>query len=266
MELAKASKAELLSQCIKLGIVKCKSKNRTELIELITNKKNIQQPILITDIAFVIPDIQLKYTLVDLFCGTGAFSHAFHQTNKVRTIFANDMLDSSEKIFNSNNDIILTKQNLNDIDDNNIPKSDIITAGFPCQPFSIAGMQKGFDDERSNVFWKILSIIKNNTPKIVILENVKNLQSHDNGKTFRIIIENLEKLNYHIKYSVLNTCKITGIPQNRERIFIIATKKHYFDFSKLKRKKKVSSRNSSPKPTHQYSCGQPTVQPHLLTA
>ena len=78
----------------------------------------------------------------------------------------------------------MTKKNLIDINDTDIPASDILTAGFPCQPFSIAGMQKGFDDERSNVFWKILSIIKNNSPNIVILENVKNLQSHDNGKTF----------------------------------------------------------------------------------
>jgi DNA (cytosine-5)-methyltransferase 1 len=134
------------------------------------------------------------------------------------------MLDSSEEIFNLNNVIKLTKQNLIDIKDTDIPKSDILTAGFPCQPFSIAGMQKGFDDERSNVFWKILSIIKNNEPKIVILENVKNLQSHDNGKTFKIIIENLEKLNYYIKYSILNTSKITGIPQNRERIYIVCFK------------------------------------------
>jgi DNA (cytosine-5)-methyltransferase 1 len=134
------------------------------------------------------------------------------------------MLDSSEEIFNLNNDIKLTKKNLIDIKDIDIPISDILTGGFPCQPFSIAGMQKGFDDERSNVFWKILSIIKNNSPKIVILENVKNLQSHDNGKTFKIIIENLEKLNYHIKYSLLNTSKITGIPQNRERIYIVCFK------------------------------------------
>jgi DNA (cytosine-5)-methyltransferase 1 len=134
------------------------------------------------------------------------------------------MLDSSEKIFNLNNNIKLTKQNLIDIEDSNIPKSDIITAGFPCQPFSIAGMQKGFDDERSNVFWKILSIVKNNNPKIVILENVKNLQSHDDGNTFKIIIDNLEKLNYYIKYSILNTSKITGIPQNRERIYIVCFK------------------------------------------
>ena len=175
-------------------------------------------------------------TLIDLFSGTGAFSYAFHQTNKVKTIFANDILDSSFEIFNLNNDIKLVKKDLNDISNNDIPKADILTAGFPCQPFSIAGMKKGFDDERSNVFWKILSIIKSNSPNIIILENVKNLKTHDNKKTFKIIIENLENLNYHIKYSIINTSKITGIPQNRERIYIIGFKdkmmfdKFEFDF------------------------------------
>jgi DNA (cytosine-5)-methyltransferase 1 len=240
MDLTKLSKAELLVKCEEHGITRCKSKNKSKLIELINEKQQIQQQIQsnILDIVInddeiaentsseivTISDVQTNYTLVDLFCGTGAFSYAFHQTEKVKTIFANDMLDSSEKIFNLNNNIKLTKQNLIDIEDSNIPKSDIITAGFPCQPFSIAGMQKGFDDERSNVFWKILSIVKNNNPKIVILENVKNLQSHDDGNTFKIIIDNLEKLNYYIKYSILNTSKITGIPQNRERIYIVCFK------------------------------------------
>ena len=234
MDLTKLSKVELLVKCEELGIVRCKSKNKGKLIELINEKEFPQILIPLNENEKMnenelsdfntISNIQTKYTLVDLFCGTGAFSYAFHQTNKVSTIFANDMLDSSEKIFNLNNNIKLTNHNLIDIDDINIPKTDIITAGFPCQPFSIAGMQKGFDDERSNVFWKILSIIKNNNPKIVILENVKNLQSHDNGNTFNVIIDNLQKLNYHIKYSILNTSKITGIPQNRERIYIICFK------------------------------------------
>jgi DNA (cytosine-5)-methyltransferase 1 len=176
--------------------------------------------------------------MVDLFTGTGAFSYAFHLTNKVKTIFANDIIDSSETIFNLNNihnEIQLTKRNLIEIDDIEIPKSHILTAGFPCQPFSIAGYQKGFDDERSNVFWKIISILKTHTPEIIILENVKNLQSHDNGNTFKIILDNLKKLNYHVKYSVLNTCKITSIPQNRERIYIVGFKDetlyHKFNFN-----------------------------------
>jgi DNA (cytosine-5)-methyltransferase 1 len=236
MDLTKLSKTKLLEKCEELGITKCKSKNKCKLIELINENqilplKNLEEDdYKINDNKiYKIQNIQAlnkadNYTLVDLFCGTGAFSYAFHQTNKVDTIFANDILDSSKEIFNINNVIKLTKQNLIDIKDNDIPKSYILTAGFPCQPFSIAGLQKGFNDERSNVFWKILSIIKNNEPKIVILENVKNLQSHDNGNTFKIIIENLKKLNYFIKYSILNTSKITGIPQNRERIYIICFK------------------------------------------
>jgi DNA (cytosine-5)-methyltransferase 1 len=247
------SKKELLVKCEELGI-----KNKGELIELINKKQHAKiegDLVVAPDFAVVAPDSAVvapdsaiettKYTLVDLFCGTGAFSYAFHQTDKVDTIFANDMLDSSEEIFNLNNVIRLTKQNLIDVKDIDIPKSDILTGGFSCQPFSIAGLQKGFDDERSNVFWKILSVIKTNNPNIVILENVKNLQSHDNGKTFKIIIENLEKLEYYIKYSILNTSKITGIPQNRERIYIVCFKdknmcdNFNFDFPEIKLKSVV---------------------------
>ncbi len=166
----------------------------------------------------------MELSLIDLFAGTGAFSYIFDKTGKVKTIFANDLLDSSKEIFDLNNDIKLTKDNLLEIDIKDIPKADIITGGFPCQPFSIAGNQKGFNDERSNVFWKILSIIKNSEPKIVILENVKNLQTHDNGNTFKIIKDEIEKLGYYIKYAILNTCKLTEIPQNRERIYILCFK------------------------------------------
>jgi DNA (cytosine-5)-methyltransferase 1 len=241
MDLTKLSKNELLQKCEELKITKCKSKNKKDLIKLI-NEKQIQHR---NDIDIckdeLIDDLnkKFKYTLVDLFCGTGAFSYAFHQSGEVITIFANDMLDSSEEIFNLNNIIKLTKQNLINVEHSDIPKSDILTAGFPCQPFSIAGMQKGFDDERSNVFWKILSIIEHNSPNVVILENVKNLQSHDDGKTFEIIIKNLKKINYHIKFSILNTSKITGIPQNRERIYILCFKdettcdKFNFDFPEI---------------------------------
>jgi DNA (cytosine-5)-methyltransferase 1 len=224
--LSKLTKTALLAKCEELGVItNCKLK-KDKLIELINEKQQSQTNNVDNDVSLCKTqnDESYKHTLVELFCGTGAFSYAFHQTNKVNTIFANDLLDSSEEIFNLNNDVKLTKRNLIDIDDVDIPASNILTAGFPCQPFSIAGMQKGFDDERSNVFWKILSIIKHNNPNIVILENVKNLQSHDNGNTFKIIVENLHKLNYHIKYSILNTSKITGIPQNRERIYIVCFK------------------------------------------
>jgi DNA (cytosine-5)-methyltransferase 1 len=103
-----------------------------------------------------------------------------------------------------------------------------------CQPFSIAGKQNGFNDERSNVFWNLIKIIKFHKPKIVIFENVKNLVSHDNGNTFTIITNEIKKLKYYYKYKILNTSIITNIPHNRERIYIICfkNKKHYdnFDF------------------------------------
>ena len=99
-----------------------------------------------------------------------------------------------------------------------------------CQPFSIAGEKKGFEDTRSNVFWKLIEIMTTLKPKVVILENVKNLKTHDNGNTFKKIIDEIEKINY--KYEILNTSEITPIPQNRERIYIICFLKetHYEKF------------------------------------
>lgn len=93
-----------------------------------------------------------------------------------------------------------------------------------CQPFSIAGRQEGFQDERSNVFWKILSIIDHHKPKCVVLENVKNLVSHDEKRTFETIKTQLETRGYHIRFKVLNTADITGVPQHRERIYIVCFK------------------------------------------
>lgn len=180
--------------------------------------------------------------MVDLFSGTGAFSYVFHSTNRFKTIFANDILESSEQIFRLNNNDSFIRADINDITNEQIAehiKFDLLTAGFPCQPFSIAGEQKGFDDERSNVFWKIISILDHHKPNIVILENVKNLQSHDNGKTFEIIISSLKEIGYYIKYDIINTCKVTGVPQNRERIYIVCFRdekmyeKFNFDFQEI---------------------------------
>jgi DNA (cytosine-5)-methyltransferase 1 len=99
-----------------------------------------------------------------------------------------------------------------------------------CQPFSLAGNQLGFEDKRSNVFWKILEILDHHKPRAVILENVKNLLSHDDGNTFNVIKTQLETRGYHVKHKVLNTAELTGIPQHRERIYIVCLKsKTVFD-------------------------------------
>ena len=118
--------------------------------------------------------MESKLKLVEFCAGTGAFSLVFEKTNLVKTIFANDYEPNSEKIFNENFTIKLKCCDINTLDSKkDIPNHDILTAGFPCQPFSIAGNQEGFNDERSNVFWKLIDIIKNHKPRVVIFENVK---------------------------------------------------------------------------------------------
>lgn len=165
--------------------------------------------------------LKKKKKVVDLFAGTGGFSLALEQTGLFKTVFANDFDPSSKEIFNLNFNIDLTFKDIHDIKPTDIPNCDIITAGFPCQPFSIAGKRIGFDDDRSNVFWKLMEIIKIKLPDIILLENVKNLISHDKGNTFKIIKKSIRKLGYFIKYQILNTADISGIPHNRERIYII---------------------------------------------
>ena len=162
--------------------------------------------------------------MIDLFAGTGAFTSAFTSSGKVECVFANDMVKWSKTIYDENFNHPLTLADLNDIDPELIPPHDILTAGFPCQPFSIAGLREGFHDQRSNVFWKILEIIDRHNPSCVILENVKNLVTHDYLKTFETIRVNLADRGYHLHWKVLDTAQITGIPQHRERIYIVALK------------------------------------------
>lgn len=164
------------------------------------------------------------YKVAELFTGTGAFSLAFKtvDNNKFSIVYANDLEPSSKTVFDANNnDISLECKDFTQVNVNDIPSMDILTAGFPCQPFSIAGMQNGFDDPRSNVFWKIIEVLRHHRPRIAILENVKNLQSHDKGNTFTTIKNSLENEGYHFHFKVLNTANYSTIPQNRERIYII---------------------------------------------
>ena len=167
---------------------------------------------------------QRPLSMIDLFAGTGAFSLAFQSTGKVEVEFGNDMIDASQMIYNQNFTHSITLGDLNDMAEETIPAHDILTGGFPCQPFSIAGLQEGFADQRSNSFWKILSIIDHHSPSCIVLENVKNLVSHDHGNTFQIIQTQLEQRGYHIHTKVLNTARITGIPHHRERIYIVGLK------------------------------------------
>lgn len=173
--------------------------------------------------------------LVELCCGTGAFSHAFR--GYTTTVFANDILQSSKKTFDLNNADVdgLVCKDIHELDVSEIPEHDILTCGFSCQGFSIAGLRKGFDDERSNVFWKAMEIVRHHKPRFVIFENVKNLRTHDNGESFRRIVREIEEAGYLHKSEILITHEISGIPQHRERMYIVCFREpndyELFDFS-----------------------------------
>nr|WP_315265456.1 DNA (cytosine-5-)-methyltransferase [Moraxella osloensis] len=182
-----------------------------------------------------------KFTFIDLFAGIGGFHFALQQLGG-KCVFASEIDVNAQKTYFVNHglmpfgDITLAETKAK------IPqKFDILCAGFPCQAFSIAGYQKGFSDSRGTLFFDIEQIIKSHRPKVVFLENVKNLVSHDKGNTFNIILDILKnKLNYEVFYKVLNTAEYANIPQNRERIFIVAfDKKQNFDTSKFEFPSKI---------------------------
>lgn len=233
--LNKKSKAELLQLCKLHNIKGCTSKCKGEIIAILMS--NIGSDI--GNIGNNVNDVEVrnardedirKLMMIDLFAGTGAFAYAFEQTGMVDVVFANDMVETSKKVYDANFGHQLTLGDLNNILVTDIPSHQILTAGFPCQPFSIAGKQEGFNDDRSNVFWKILEILDYHQTVFVILENVKNLLSHDEKRTFTVIRSELENRGYHVCYKVLNTSDITGVPQHRERIYIVCLKsKEVFD-------------------------------------
>lgn len=109
------------------------------------------------------------------------------------------------------------------VDEKDVPDHDILFAGFPCQPFSIIGHRKGLNDTRGTLFFDIARIIKEKKPKTFILENVKQLVGHDQGKTLKVILQTLKDLGYHVQYSVLNALDY-GLPQKRERVVIVGHK------------------------------------------
>jgi len=178
------------------------------------------------------------FTTCDLFAGVGGIRLGFEKAG-FKTVFANDNDENCKKTYDLNfKTAKLNTENIWKIDINKIPKFNILLAGFPCQAFSIAGYRKGFHDAKSggNLFFRIAQILEKRKPQVVFLENVKNLEGHGKGRTFKIIKETLEKLGYHVKSKVLNSRTHGNIPQNRERIFIVGfldeKKADAFDFPK----------------------------------
>lgn len=163
-----------------------------------------------------------KFEFIDLFAGIGGFRLALQNIGG-KCVFTSEWNSDAQKTYRQNFGEVPFGDITKERNKNYIPeKFDVLCAGFPCQAFSIAGYRKGFADTRGTLFFDIEKIIEKHKPKVVFLENVKNLVSHDNGNTFKTIIETLEqKLGYKTFSKILNTATHSNVPQNRERIFII---------------------------------------------
>ena len=165
------------------------------------------------------------YKVCSLFAGVGGIDLGFIKTNKCEIAYANEFdkyaVETYEKNFNNKVDC----RDIHEVKLNEIPEFDIMVGGFPCTSFSVAGYRKGFEDDRTgDLFFEMERIFKQRKPRVIFLENVKNLVGHDKGNTFKTIIDRLEKAGYKdkIKCQVLNACEYGNIPQNRERIYIVA--------------------------------------------
>ncbi len=173
----------------------------------------------------------IKY--IDLFCGIGGFRYAIEnaaKSNTMRTecVFSSDIDKQCQDAYHEN----FSEKPFGDItkiNSSEIPAHDILLAGFPCQPFSIIGQRKGFKDERGTLFFDILRILKDKQPSAFVLENVKSLATHNKNKTINEILKHLKSVGYNADYRVLNAMDY-GLPQKRERIFIVGFKNITYTF------------------------------------
>ncbi|MEX2515193.1 MAG: DNA cytosine methyltransferase [Candidatus Paceibacterota bacterium] len=159
------------------------------------------------------------FTFIDLFAGIGGIRLGFEVHNG-KCVFSSEFDKFAQETYKENFDEI-PHGDITEIHEEEIPEFDYLLAGFPCQPFSHAGLKKGFEDDRGTLFFDIARIVNHHHPSVLFLENVKGFKNHDKGRTFKIVKFILEKLGYEVHARVLNA-KHFGVPQNRERIYIIA--------------------------------------------
>lgn len=167
------------------------------------------------------PNMSNALKVASLFAGIGGICYGFKQAG-AEIVWANEIDKDACKTYRHNfGGDYLVEGDIKLVDPNDIPDIDILNGGFPCQAFSVAGYRKGFDDERGNLFFEITRLLEVKRPRAILLENVKNLEGHDHGNTFKVIKEQLELLGYHVHHKVLNTMEYGNVPQNRERIYIV---------------------------------------------
>lgn len=167
------------------------------------------------------------FKMIDLFAGIGGTRLGFQLHGNTKSVFSSEWDKFAQKTYYTNFGEY-PEGDITKISASDIPDHDILVAGFPCQAFSQAGLKKGFNDTRGTLFFDIARILAEKRPKSFLLENVKNLKSHDKGRTFKVIKYTLEELGYKV-YDTIFKARDFGVPQNRERIYIVG-----FDTTQLK--------------------------------
>ncbi|WGV24522.1 DNA cytosine methyltransferase [Halotia branconii] len=175
---------------------------------------------------------ELRLKFADLFAGIGGFRLAFEKAD-YECVFSCEIDQACQEVY-LNNFGDKPKSDIRKIDLKTLPYFDVLTAGFPCQPFSICGRRKGFHDTRGTLFFHICEIIEHINPPVVVLENVKHILHHDQGRTLEVILYSLEDMGYVVNYETVNS-RDFGLPQNRERVIFIATKTRKFNFKNLRK-------------------------------
>lgn len=159
--------------------------------------------------------------IASLFSGIGGFEEGIKRTQiPYEIVFSSEIDKYAKKSYMANFNVSNLNDDIKLISENDIPEHDILVAGFPCQSFSIAGQKKGFNDSRGTLFFDVIRILKKKKPKYIILENVKNLLSHDKNKTIKFILGQLSDIGYAIDFTLINSSE-AGIPQNRDRVYIV---------------------------------------------
>jgi len=163
----------------------------------------------------------MKIKYIDLFAGIGGFHYGIDKANKnFECVYSSEWDKYAADVYDKQFHTAIDRRDIATVPSSDIPDHDLLVGGFPCQAFSIAGKRRGFDDTRGTLFFEVARILRDKKPKYFILENVKGLLSHDQGRTIQTIFGVLSDLGYEYQWQVLNS-KNFGVPQNRERIFII---------------------------------------------
>lgn len=236
IDLKKLSKTELLKKCEEFGITKCKSKNKSILIDLIINCKKPKEE---TNY----PEIDSKYNFIEVCAGCGGLSSGLMKAGFIPVLLNDNNADCCKTLKRNHPDANIICGAMNSLDYTRfIGKVDLLTGGVPCQSFSQAGLRKGLEDPRGNLMLQFVDILNMILPKIFMIENVKGLLTHDNGKTLKTIINSLNKNDlYNITYKCLDSSKF-DVPQKRERVFIVGVLKSInkeFSFPKESLHRKV---------------------------